>query len=133
MTILNIYYKEDTGDIHSFQGGDALTPQNEIPKGCKRVAFGGAINIWDAKTHRVIYRVNTETKKLELITDAPVEEKEMLSELEKKLIVMQNDLRTAKGESDLEFVEYLNGQLETLQNKIDRIKAEQSHVQTHIT
>lgn len=133
MPVLNIYYKENTGEIHSFQGGDTLTPVNEIPKGCKRVAFGGNISIWDQKTHRTIYKVDVNTKQLVLITDTPpIEEKEVLVDLERKLIIMRDDLKTAKEENDFSFAEYLHDEIEKLQLKIDRLKAEAGDVQTHI-
>lgn len=133
MSILNIYYDQDTGDIKGYQGGDALTPTREIPKGCGRVAFGGDVSIWDPQSHRTIYKVDVNTKQLVLITNKPLDEKEMLEDLENKLVVAKKDFDMADWRKDVAFIEYIKVHMDELQLKIDRLKAEEQSVSTLIT
>lgn len=66
MKLLNIYYDKTTGEIKGYQGGNLVTPDNEIPEGCARIVYPGDVNIWHEKTYRTIYKINIENGDLVL-------------------------------------------------------------------
>jgi hypothetical protein len=127
--VLNVYYNEKTGEIVGYQGGDYLTPLNEVPKGCLRAAYMNA-NIFNA-SHMICMKVDVETKKLVPINDpVPIDEKQYLPDLEKKLGRLKEDLATAMNDPAMEqYRDFLTEQVATAQLLVDQMKAAQGRVE----
>ncbi len=71
--IFNIHYNAKTGVIDSYQEGPEQTPVEELPPGCKLLAFQSYIHIFDGKVGdtngRVLMKVDLD--KLELVPINP--------------------------------------------------------------
>ena len=69
--VFTIYYKGNTGEIVSYQQGEAIPPDHETPNGCKVLNLGGMVNIWDGTSFAVNMKVDPAT--LHLIPINPVQ------------------------------------------------------------
>lgn len=130
--VLNVYYKEKTGDIVGYQKGESLTPLNEIPPGCLRAAYMDA-DIWGPNFH-VNMKVDVATKKLVPINDPePIDETHLLPDLERKIEHAKEELIMAsKDEGMTEYRDYLKTHIDNLQLKIDQMRAQMGTVEiTH--
>lgn len=123
--VFNIYYREDTGEIVGYQDGGCLTPREEIPPKCKRLAFAKNVDILDSTSHRINMKVDVNSKNLTPINlPQVIEETDVILDLESQLLKASNDMKQAKEEGLIEYQDYLVGHIEDLNLRLDRAKAQ---------
>ena len=121
MIVMNFYYDEKTGLIKAYQGGGALSPADEIPPGCKRVAFPHNV-VFTNDRGSIIMKFDVKTKQLIPLEDVkPLVEENSREYLLEELRVAEQDMAQADKEDLKEFRLFLRDKIEDIKLRLDQL------------